>query len=92
MSEPKSSLYALPKYRSHKVVQAAKITEVETLQVPHLVLDVGISVPVDPKWLARHDPKVGGYYVVYPDGYTSYSPADAFESGHTPEADSPTGP
>ena len=27
---------------------------------------------------------VGGYYVVYEDGYKSFSPAGAFESGYTP--------
>ena len=26
--------------------------------------------------------KVGGYYVVYEDGYKSFSPAEAFESGY----------
>jgi hypothetical protein len=26
---------------------------------------------------------VGGYFVVYDDGYTSYSPAAAFESGYS---------
>lgn len=25
---------------------------------------------------------IGGYYVVYDDGYTSYSPAKAFEEGY----------
>lgn len=27
--------------------------------------------------------KVGGYYVVYEDGYESWSPAEAFEKGYT---------
>ena len=30
----------------------------------------------------RHKPKAGGYYVVYDDGYKSYSPAKAFEEGY----------
>ncbi len=29
--------------------------------------------------------EVGGYYVVYEDGYKSFSPAGAFESGYTAE-------
>ncbi|MCK9988658.1 MAG: hypothetical protein AzoDbin1_05130 [Azoarcus sp.] len=29
------------------------------------------------------DSGVGGYYVVYEDGYKSFSPAIAFESGYT---------
>ena len=28
-------------------------------------------------------PRVGGYYVVYADGYKSFSPATAFEEGYT---------
>ncbi len=35
------------------------------------------------KYVRKHDPKPGGYYVVYEDGYTSWSPADAFEGGYT---------
>ena len=39
--------------------------------------------PVSFKYVNRHEPKEGGYYVVYPDGYLSWSPAEAFESGYT---------
>lgn len=31
----------------------------------------------------KHQPQAGGYYVVYSDGYKSYSPAKAFEEGYT---------
>lgn len=34
-------------------------------------------------YLSKHNPKVGGYFVVYEDGYQSFSPADAFEGGYT---------
>jgi len=40
-------------------------------------------IPVDAKWYRKHDPMPGGYYVVYQDGYASYSPAVAFEGGYT---------
>lgn len=51
-------------------------------------------VTVDAGWLDRkvsaaragrdiEDVAVGGYYVVYDDGYTSWSPAKAFEEGYT---------
>jgi hypothetical protein len=33
-------------------------------------------------WFSRHSPEVGGYLVAYEDGYTSYSPAAAFEGGY----------
>lgn len=84
----------LPQYRCHKVVRAAKIQNItapprgKTGAIIDLgaLLDRGLSFPsmhVSSDWLAKHDPKVGGYYVVYEDGYTSYSPAEAFEAGYT---------
>jgi len=39
--------------------------------------------PVDAEWYRKHDPQAGGYFVVYKDGYQSFSPADAFEDGYT---------
>ncbi len=30
----------------------------------------------------KHKPEAGGYYVVYADGYRSFSPAKAFEEGY----------
>ena len=41
------------------------------------------KVPLSPEYVAKHKPEVGGYYVVYEDGYKSFSPAGAFESGYT---------
>jgi hypothetical protein len=41
------------------------------------------AFPVSRRYFLKHNPKVGGYYVVYKDGYKSYSPADAFEEGYT---------
>jgi hypothetical protein len=38
---------------------------------------------LDYEYMNRHKPQVGGYYVVYDDGYISYSPAKAFEDGYT---------
>ena len=41
-------------------------------------------VTVSAKWMnARESVEVGGYYVVYEDGYSSYSPKEAFEDGYT---------
>lgn len=39
--------------------------------------------PVNADWYRKHDPSPGGYYVVYDDGYASFSPATAFEEGYT---------
>lgn len=38
---------------------------------------------VDNAYFMKHRPQVGGYYVVYDDGYKSFSPAKAFEEGYT---------
>ncbi len=78
----------LPRYRCHKVVQAAKIVDVTTLaHMPDsggiLALDGAHPVAVDASYLAKHQPSVGGYFVVYDDGYLSFSPAKAFEDGYT---------
>jgi hypothetical protein len=41
------------------------------------------SFVVSAEYLAKHKPEVGGYFVVYADGYQSFSPAQAFEEGYT---------
>ena len=38
---------------------------------------------VDAAYVRKHQPKVGGYYVAYKDGYKSFSPAEAFEEGYS---------
>lgn len=51
----------------------------------HLVPETPGYAPiaVDAAWYRKHDPQEGGYYVVYEDGYASWSPAEAFEKGYT---------
>jgi hypothetical protein len=88
----------LPQYQCHKKVRALKIKEVQhkpnpdpesnTQQVSYgaiIVPDDERYAPfeVPPHYVLKHDPKPGGYYVLYEDGYQSYSPAEAFESGYT---------
>jgi hypothetical protein len=76
----------LPKYQCHKVVEALKLARVEILENGN-----GILVPVEDfpamekasSWVEIHQPKPGGYWVRYEDGYESWSPAAAFESGYT---------
>ena len=38
---------------------------------------------VSTDFMRKHNPKAGGYLVVYKDGYQSFSPAEAFEEGYT---------
>ena len=77
----------LPQYQSHKKVRAAKITGFRlngNPDMPDLLLgEIGGIVSLLPDWHEKHKPQVGGYYVVYEDGYTSYSPAKAFEDGYS---------
>lgn len=81
---------SLPQYQSHKLVHAAKITALEETESPetiNLVLELPsgetMGYGVSPDYVGKHKPQVGGYLVVYKDGYESWSPAEAFEEGYT---------
>ncbi len=77
----------MPKYECHKKVWALKIAGIVGDQhggVYFQPAEEGYGkVPLTPEYVAKHKPEVGGYYVVYEDGYKSFSPASAFESGYT---------
>jgi hypothetical protein len=86
----------MPKYKCHKEVWALKIRSVifddaiareenrDTDGSATLVMEPGYApTTVSRDYVAKHNPKAGGYYVVYADGYQSFSPAAAFESGYT---------
>lgn len=77
----------LPEFKCHKVVRATKIRTVhasnpravDMLEVDHFPE----LLELEDGWVTKHTPEVGGYLVVYADGYMSYSPAKAFEAGYT---------
>jgi hypothetical protein len=74
-------------YRSHKVVEAAKIVGwIKDADGPVLMLEGGTEFEVATEDLFfRLGPNpVGGYLVIYKDGFASWSPADAFEQGYLP--------
>jgi hypothetical protein len=83
----------MPLYHCHKDVWALKIVDViDPTQNGNesdgsrilTFADKGYAskrVPHD--YVRKHDPKPGGYYVVYKDGYASFSPAQAFEEGYS---------
>ncbi len=86
----------MPKYQSHKKVWALKIKEIlfierDVKQMPVQGFGAMItpedegygSFEVDGFYMTKHKPQKGGYYVVYEDGYKSWSPAEAFEGGYT---------
>ena len=85
----------MPLYQSHKIVRALRIYDLKPRESQPGAINDGalLLVPDDegytpfwisPEYVARHAPIVGGYFVVYEDGYQSFSPASAFESGYTP--------
>ena len=74
----------LSEYTCHKVVSAAQIAALVPIEGGmRIVGKCGNSVSVYLNWITKHEPAVGGYYVIYEDGYTSFSPAEAFEKGYT---------
>jgi hypothetical protein len=85
----------MPRYKSHKTVWALKIKSVEADgSAPRGASGSCIIIPeedgyapfrVDEEYCRKHNPRAGGYYVVYADGYKSFSPAQAFEEGYTKE-------
>lgn len=77
----------LPHFKCHKVVRAAKIADMLVRigsDAVRLEFD-GIpgAVEVSRDWMHRTEAEIGGYFVLYEDGYASYSPAKAFEEGYT---------
>lgn len=89
----------MPRYKCHKEVWALKIAKIDHKPNPDETGKSGASsygaviTPADEgyapfevpaEYVTKHNPKDGGYYVVYADGYKSFSPAKAFEDGYSP--------
>ena len=80
----------MPRYKSHKEVWALKISTVEVNEDESAKIVPGdegyVPFTTEPGWARKYrggldnDP---GYYVVYEDGYKSWSPSKAFEEGYT---------
>lgn len=87
----------LPRYKCHKEVWALKIDAIhldsDIAKTENRETNGGAWIypedkeyapfEVDAAYVRKHKPEAGGYYVVYKDGYKSYSPAQAFEEGYT---------
>lgn len=80
---------ALPEYVCHKIVRAALIVAIAFKgdNLYRLALEHSAHVDVSKLWVTTKNPQAGGYFVQYEDGYSSYSPAQAFEEGYTPVTD-----
>jgi hypothetical protein len=80
----------IPLYQSHKVVRALKIKDViEEVSTPNWVALQFDNFPELNGTLAirvanKPRPKSGWYYVLYEDGYESFSPPEAFKQGYSP--------
>lgn len=75
----------LPRYQCHKVVRAMKFNEMEFRDGGALLRPENeklVPIQVDQAYLDKHAPKAPGYFVVYDDGYQSWSPVKAFEDGY----------
>jgi len=87
----------MPKYQSHKIVGGLQIREIvfdsDLAKAENRETDGSAMITpvedgfapfrVDRFYVNKHQPEVGGYYVVYEGGYKSWSPAEAFEGGYT---------
>ena len=83
----------MPRYKCHKEVWALKIFTITDPTVPGNESDGSrllyfadaayAPIRVEREYVRKHNPQAGGYYVVYKDGYRSFSPAEAFEEGYT---------
>lgn len=87
----------MPRYQSHKIVHALKIksivydidvcganeTDGSATITPEDAGFAPFKVPRHKMFAGTDRPGPGWYYVVYPDGYASYSPEKAFEEGYT---------
>jgi hypothetical protein len=86
----------MPRYQCHKIVHALRIKSVE-FDAPQGNGGAMIEwyeegyapFHVDEEYVRKHifnvEPWkiIGGYFVVYDDGYKSFSPQKAFEDGYT---------
>lgn len=84
----------IPKWQSHKVVHADKIVGTSTRPLGEpireddtftdWILACGEIIPVSQEMRRRapEDP-IGGYYMLYKDGFESWSPEEAMLDGYT---------
>lgn len=74
-------LIEMPAYRSHKIVHALQISAI-TGNLLTFTDARFAPLQVSDEYIAKRDPTAGGYFVVYEDGYQSFSPREAFDKGY----------
>jgi len=87
MSEQETPQIEMPRYKCHKVVHALKIKRIsyhyDSTATLYPADERYAPIKVDTDFIKKHDMESEGYYVVYADGYKSYSPEKPFEEGYT---------
>lgn len=87
MQDDLSASMEMPRYVSHKTVHALEIEEV-SVGAPYRMKpkDSGYAeVALPAEMWSRYQPVSGDFYVVYADGYKSFSPRKAFLEGYKRE-------
>ncbi len=75
----------MPRYISHKRVWALEILNVDGHRL--VFQEPGYAAFTAPdEMFTRYQPVKGDFYVVYADGYKSFSPRKAFVEGYKPES------
>lgn len=84
--------FKIPTYKCIKNVKAFKIKSMQKINdndndkdnkfILALKGDEQCVVYVKEDYVKKHNPQIGGYYVLYKDDYESWSPAEAFEEGY----------
>ncbi len=77
-----------PRFQCHKIVQAAPISFIGDVAGEPFILvkpygnhDTERFMPTDRAMLSHAE--LGGYAVIYPDGFRSISPKTAFDAGYS---------
>lgn len=90
MNESQGASTEMPRYQRHKQVWALQVKAIQLHNAkgnePHQIdfIDARYApIFITDEMYQKHKPMSGWYYVVYPDGYESFSPAESFESGYT---------
>lgn len=76
-------LIEMPLYRSHKIIAALEIADFKANSVIEFKDDRFAPAGISLEMLARYRPVKGDFYVVYEDGYRSFSPRKAFLDGYS---------
>lgn len=78
-----SQLVNIKSYQCHKSVYAFEIGKIEGLKIYEKGNDEAF-IEVSPEYISKNPLNQPGYFVLYEDGYRSFSPKAVFEAGYHP--------